>query len=328
MNALHLTGIIPPLVTPLDGSGEVDRAALARHLERVIAGEVSGIFVLGTTGEGPSLSDRQRRAVISGACKATAGRVPVLVGISDTSLENSLELARYAKTCGASAVVAAPPFYFPMSQTDLAGWFTTLAERVPLPLVLYNMPACVRITIELETLWACAKSPNIIAVKDSSGDLEYFQRLLELRTLRPDWTFLVGPEHLLAEATRLGGDGGVSGGANLAPELFVSQYHAAKRGDAEEGASLQCGIEDLGQLYRVSEGFMGVARGIKGALRVLGVCGDAMAPPFTACTEGERATIAELLKAMERSVPFRVELLQELAKKTAGEVHAPAGALS
>jgi dihydrodipicolinate synthase/N-acetylneuraminate lyase len=331
MSKLHLTGIVPPLVTPLDASGDVDQGALARHIERVIAGEVSGLFVLGTTGEGPSLSDRQRRNAIAGTCEATAGRVPVLVGISDTSLENSLELARYAQSCGASAVVAAPPYYFPMSQGDLARWFTALAQRSPLPVVLYNMPACVRTVIEPETLEVCARSSNIVAVKDSSGDLEYFRRLIELRRLRADWTFLVGPEHLLAEATQLGGDGGVSGGANLAPELFVAQYHAAKRGDAAEVAELQRGIEELGRLYRVTEGFMGVARGIKGALRVLGVCGDAMAAPFVGCTETERAAIAELVRSMEGRVPFRAELLQELARRTPSkslEARPRAGVLS
>jgi 4-hydroxy-tetrahydrodipicolinate synthase len=271
--------------------------------------------VLGTTGEGPSLSDRQRRETIETACRAAAGRVPVLVGISDTSLEAARELASFAKDCGAAAVVAAPPYYFPMSQADLARWFASLAENLPLPLVLYNMPACVRVVIEAETLERCAAIPNIVAVKDSSGDLAYFQRLLELRNRRPDWTFLVGPEHLLAEATRLGGDGGVSGGANVAPELFVAQYEAARRGDAVDVARHQQAIESLGRLYRMSEGFVGVARGLKGALEVLGLCGAAMAPPFSGCSGSEMAAIRELLGTIEGNVPLRRELCEELRRK-------------
>lgn len=300
MNALQLTGIIPPLVTPLDASGEIDRAALARLIDHVIAGGVSGLFVLGTTGEGPSLAQQQRRDVVAMACDLTAGRVPVLVGISDTSLEDALSLASHAEICGASAVVAPPPYYFPMTQADLGRYFVDLAERSALPLVLYNMPACVRTKIEPETLEFCTQSARILGVKDSSGDMVAFRRMLEVRTLRPDWKFLVGPEHLLGEATLAGGDGGVSGGANLEPALFVAAYEAAKRRDLEETARLTRKIEDLGRIYKVGHDFMAVARGLKGALEIVGLCGRQMAPPFRGCDEGEMQAIGQLVQSRQR----------------------------
>jgi len=300
MNALQLTGIIPPLVTPLDATGEVDRSAMARLIDHVITGGVNGLFVLGTTGEGPSLAQQQRRDVIAMACDLTAGRVPVLVGISDTSLEDALSLANHAEICGASAVVAAPPYYFPMTQSDLGRYFVDLAERSALPLVLYNMPACVRTKIEPDTLEFCTRSARILGVKDSSGDMAAFRRMLEVRKLRPDWKFLVGPELLLVEATLAGGDGGVSGGANLEPALFVATYEAAKRRDLEEAARLSRQIEELGRIYKVGHDFMAVARGIKGALEIVGLCSREMAPPFRGCDEGEMQAIAELLASRSR----------------------------
>jgi 4-hydroxy-tetrahydrodipicolinate synthase len=296
----RLSGIVPPLVTPLDSTGGLDHAALARLIDRVIAGGVAGIFVLGTTGEGPSLSSALRRDVVSTACELAAGRVPVLVGISDTSLDDSLRLAEHARASGATAVVATAPYYFPLSQQDLARYFLALAEATPLPVYLYNMPACVRVEISYEVLQRCASSPNIAGVKDSSGDINYFFRILQMRTARPDWSFFVGPELLLAEATRAGGDGGVNGGAMLAPELFVAQFAAAQNGDIDTFSRLQKQIERVGEIYRVGNDFVGVARGLKCALSLLGICDPRMALPFIGADDEDRIEIELVLASLRK----------------------------
>lgn len=292
-------GIIPPLLTPLDSQGRLDRAGYTRVIDRIINARAAGIFALGTTGEAPSLAQSVQREAVKTACDAAAGRVPVLVGISNTSLEESLALARHARDCGVKAVVATPPYYFPMTQGDLAAYFLRLAEESPLPVFLYNMPACAHVAIEPQTVEACTRSANIIGVKDSSGDMAYFRRLLQFRSARPDWGFFVGPEHLLAEVVLAGGDGGVTGGANVVPELFVAQFHAADKKDSAEIARLQQRIEQLGRIYAVGDDFMAVARGAKCALSIMGVCGDTMAPPFHAYGEEQRTKIAKLLESFD-----------------------------
>src|SRR6188472_1642116 len=119
MRTPRFNGIIPPMVTPLRGVDELDVAGLERVIERLISGGVSGLFVLGTTGEGPSLSYRLRRELVDRVCKQVKNRVPVLVGITDTAFVESVDLARHAANAGAAAVVAAPPYYLPEGQPEL-----------------------------------------------------------------------------------------------------------------------------------------------------------------------------------------------------------------
>ncbi len=293
-----LRGIVPPVITPLSGRDRLHREALARIIERMIAGGVAGLFVLGTTGEAAALDYRLRYELVEAAAEIIAGRVPLLVGVTDPSLTESLDLAKHAAGCGASAIVAAPPYYFPLQQRDLVRYYQLLAEESPLPLFLYNMPACTKIEISLETTAACTRLRNVCGVKDSGGDLAHFRELLKLRSARPDWTFLIGPEYLLAESVLLGGDGGVNGGANLHPRLFVEWFEAAVANDAARIQSLGHQVRLLGQIYRQADEFMAVIRGLKCALSVAGLCDDRLAEPIQVCDAAARERIAGIVEQL------------------------------
>ncbi|MBM4018661.1 MAG: dihydrodipicolinate synthase family protein [Planctomycetes bacterium] len=128
-----LRGIVPPLVTPLTGRDTLDEAGLERLIEHVLAGGVHGLFILGTTGEAPSLSHRLREQMVRCTCRAVAGRRPVLVGITDTAFIESVNLARTAADAGADAVVLAPPYCFPAGQAELAEYIDHIAAEMPLP---------------------------------------------------------------------------------------------------------------------------------------------------------------------------------------------------
>jgi dihydrodipicolinate synthase/N-acetylneuraminate lyase len=293
-----LRGIVPPLVTPLRERDVLDHDSLTRLIEHVLGGGVSALFILGTTGEGPGLAYHLRYELIERTCELAAERVPVLVGISDTALGESLAMAEFAADAGASAVVAAPPYYLPIETRELTAYFETLARESPLPLLLYSIPICTRVAIPLETVEACLELPNVAGIKDSCGDMDHFRTLLALRTRRPDWTVLMGPEGMMAEAVLLGGDGGVNGGANLQPRLFVELYEAARAADHERVATLQRQVEKLGAIYRHGAPVPGVIRGIKYGLSLLGLCQDVLADPLRAPTPAEcdmiRQRLAEL----------------------------------
>ena len=179
-------GLVPPLVTPLAAADQLDVDGWQRLIDHQLAGGVDGLFILGTTGEGPSLSGRLRRELIERAASqlSTSGR-PFYVGITDTSLAEAAALAGHAADHGARAVVAAAPYYFSLSQSDLRRWFEELAQQSPLPLILYNMPSCVRVTIEPETLTEMIDNPRIVGLKDSSGDLDYLASALDRSGRRP-----------------------------------------------------------------------------------------------------------------------------------------------
>lgn len=290
-----LHGIVPPLVTPLRARDELDRDGLARLLDHVIGGGVAGIFILGTTGEAPSLSYRLRREMIGETIRLVAKRVPVLVGVTDTAFVESVELAQYAAQCGADAAVLTTPYYFPAGQTELTAYVQNIAPLIPLPLMLYNMPGLTKVWFEIETLRALAEIESIAGVKDSSGDLDYFGQLCKLKALRPDWTILIGPEAKLVEAHELGGDGGVSGGANVMPRVFVQCHQALCNGDEQEISRTRDQILAFQEIYEIGKYASRYIKATKSALSLLGICSDLPADPFHPFLAPERARVAKIL---------------------------------
>ena len=296
-----LTGIVPPVVTPLQDRDTLDAGGLDRVLEHLLAGGVAGLFLLGTTGEGPSLSYRLRREVIERACRHVRGRVPLLVGITDTAFVESLNIAQHAAESGADALVLAPPYYLPEGQPELREYLEHLLPELPLPLLLYNMPPLTKVSYELETVRWAIDQPRIVGMKDSSGSMIYFNRVREAAAVRPDWTLLVGPEELLAESVLLGGHGGVCGGANILPRLYVELQAAARRNELERVRQLHSLVMRVSEaIYHVGRHPSSVIKGIKCALACRGLCGDFMAEPFHRFREPERQRIRASLEDLLR----------------------------
>lgn len=293
-------GIIPPMVTPLSGRDELDVGGLERLIEHVLSGGVQGLFVLGSTGEAPSLGHRLQKELVERAAKLVAGRAPLLVGISDTSFTDSITLARHAAEQGADALVLAPPYYFPADQPELVEYIGHLVPELPLPLFLYNMPGFTKLSFDPDTVVRLAALPGIVGLKDSSGSMTYFHRLQSLLSKeRPDFALFVGPEELLGEAVLLGAGGGVCGGANLKPELYVGLYEAAARGEHDRVAELHAEVMSIsGSIYQVGRHPSRYLKGLKCALSLLGICSDFMAEPFHRFRAEERAQVAAHLRAL------------------------------
>ncbi len=287
------------MVTPLLDRDLLDVAGLERLVEHLVNGRVRAIFILGTSGEAPSLSYRLRRELITRTCLLVAGRLPILVGITDTAFVESVHLARFAADAGAQSVVTSTPYYFPAGQPELLEYLERLVPQLPLPLFLYNMPMMTKIQFELETLRRVSHLEKIIGLKDSSGDLAYFTKALELSKLRPDWTFLIGPEHLLAESVKRGGHGGVNGGAQICPSLFVDLYEAAASADHARVAQLQKRLLQFGKIYQVGRHASAVIKGMKCALSLTGICSDLMAEPFSPFRAPERARVRAILESLD-----------------------------
>jgi 4-hydroxy-tetrahydrodipicolinate synthase len=299
----RLGGIVPPLVTPLADLDTLDVEGLTRLIEHVIAGGVHGLFILGSTGEGPSLGYRLRRELIERTCRQVGRRVPVLVGVSDTALVESLAVARWAADAGADAVVAAPPYYLPAEQVDLLHYFRRLASQSPLPLVLYNMPSLTKVALAPDTVRQLSDHPRIVGLKDSSGSMSYLHEVVRLRGPRQDWPVLVGDEETMPYAMVAGACGGVHGGANVLPKLYTELYAAAVRGDQVRVRELHTLALRFGEVYRVaSSGTTACVLGIKCALAILGVCDDVFAEPLRRMAEPERGRVRQLLEELAPDV--------------------------
>ncbi len=294
-----IQGIIPPMITPLKGNDELDREGAVRLIEHMLKGGVHALFILGTTGEAQSLTYRLRYEFVELVCKQVAGRVPVLVGVTDTSLDESVKLAEAAARCGAAGVVAAAPYYFAPSQQEMIEYFTALADALPLPLYLYNMPSHVKVFLEAATVKKLAEHPNIVGLKDSSANMNYFETLLYHLGGRDDFALYVGPEELTGECVLMGADGGVNGGANMFPELYVAMYEAAKAGDVVRVRELQRRIMQISvSIYTVGKYGSSYLKGVKCALSLLGICDDYISWPYRHFRAEERAKIREALEAL------------------------------
>jgi 4-hydroxy-tetrahydrodipicolinate synthase len=301
--ARPLAGIVPPLLTPLTGRDALDVAGLERLVEHVVAGGVDGIFLLGTTGEGPSLGHRLKRELVSRACTQVRGRASVLVGVTDTAFVETVALARHAADAGADALVIAPPYYMPQGQPELREYLGHLLPELPLPLFLYNMPPLTKVPFEIETVRWAADQEGVAGMKDSSGDMAFFSRAVALARRRPDWSVLMGPEDLLGPSVLAGGQGGVPGGANLFPRLFVALYRAARDGDLARARDLQERVSRVGErLYGFGRHPSTTIKGIKCAAALLGLGGDFMAEPFHRFREPERRKVAEALEELRAIV--------------------------
>lgn len=290
--AKPLRGIIPPMVTPLLDRDTLDVPGLERLIEHILAGGVHGLFILGTTGETPSLSHRIRHELIERVCSQVRGRAPVLVGITDTSFVESVEIARKAQQVGAQALVLAPPYYFPTGQPELLEYLTHLVSELPLPLFLYNTPNRPQPAFEPKTVRAAADLQGIVGLKDSSANMIYFHQVQHLLADRPDFTLLMGPEQLLAESVLLGAHGGVCGGANLLPRLYVDLYEAACTKDLARVEALHRVVMQIdATIYSVGRYGSSFLKGLKCALSCLGICSDFLAEPFHRFREPEREVI-------------------------------------
>ena len=292
-----LRGIIPPLMTPLTDWQTLDVAGLERLVERLISGGVHGLFLLGTTGEGPSLSYEMRRDIIKRVTTQVGGRIPILVAVTDTSLKESLNLGEFAAEHGCKALVAASPYYHPITQTDLKKYLVRLGDLSPLPLFMYNMPSHTKTGFDVGTLKEAFDHPKYIGLKDSSGDLEYFFKAARLMKDRNDLTLLIGPEHLLVPSMKLGGHGGICGGAHLLPRLFVRIYDAIDSGNMKTAEKLEKRLFALGTLYNSfpEASFLG---NMKCALALMGLCKREFAEPLHPIPEERHVYIKNSLEEL------------------------------
>ena len=298
---MKLTGLIPPMVTPLDAKRRLDKKGTKNMVHHLLKGGVDGIFLLGTTGEGPHLSYAVREELVKTVCGLVKGRVPVLVGITETDLDDAVAFAAKCKSYGAAAVVAAPPYYFKLTQAECVAWFTEMADRLPLPLVIYDMPAHTDTIIEPATIAKLAVHPNIIAMKDSSSIIALFNKFrIALEPFADKFSLFMGPDEAMGEAVLLGADGGVCTGANLWPAQFKAMYLAAKAGDVEKVRRLQR-LTTMSSylLYGLGQGQIGFLKGVKCALAEMGLIQNVLAAPFTPFEGAERRKVKSALKTLK-----------------------------
>ena len=303
---LPLSGIIPPIVTPLISNTELDVQGLKNLINHILDGGVHGVFILGTTGEATNLDYNLRKEFINLTCGFVNKKVPVVVGITDTCMQGSLEIAHAAKNAGADALVISSPYYLPISQNEFIYYLEELVPRLPLPFMMYNMPGCTKMHMSLNTVRK-AKELGAIGIKDSSGNLPYLLSLIEEFKDSPEFAVIAGSEIFIPETIKAGGHGAVAGGANIFPSLFVELYDACVNDDTAKIDLLRQKLVEIEEkIYNVGAHSSKYIKTIKSALSAMGICNDFVAMPFHRFDAAKTNQIKQNLKEMHIMNPAYV----------------------
>jgi 2-dehydro-3-deoxy-D-pentonate aldolase len=303
---LPLSGIIPPIVTPLISNTELDVQGLKNLIDYILDGGVHGVFLLGTTGEATNLDYNLRKEFINLACGFVGKRVPVVVGITDTCLQGTLEIADAAKNAGADALVISSPYYLPISQNEFVCYLEELVPMLPLPFMMYNMPGCTKMHMSVSTVRK-AKELGAIGIKDSSGNLPYLLSLIEEFKDSPEFAVIAGSEIFIPETIKAGGHGAVAGGANIFPSLFVELYDACVIDDTEKIDLLMKKLVLIEEkIYNVGAHSSKYIKTIKSALSAMGICSDFVAMPFHRFDATKTNQIKQNLKELHLMDPAHV----------------------
>jgi 2-dehydro-3-deoxy-D-pentonate aldolase len=251
MTGTPLSGIIVPLPTLFDDRGRVDEEANARHIDWLVTKGVHGIFALGTTGEFTSLSSDERRAFAALAVRAARGRVPVLVGCGSPWTDEAIAYARHAEEVGASGAVAVLPYYWLPSDRSIHEHYRLLTEGTRLSVYIYNFPALTGRSISPSLVARlAAEHPNLAGLKDTVDSIAHIQETIALvRSSRPDFSVLAGMDYHLLNTLLLGGNGGVPGTANFAPEPFVGICADVAAGRLEAAAGRARSLAHFARLF-------------------------------------------------------------------------------
>lgn len=228
---MRLKGTVTALVTPFIDQ-QLDEEGLACNIRYQIEQGVDGIFCLGTTGESCTLSDEEQARVISVTVNEAKGRVPVWVGTGSNSTREAIEKTKRAKELGADVALVVAPYYNKPSQEGIYRHFESIATAVEIPVIIYNIPGRCGVNIEPGTLMQIAELPNIIGVKDSSGNIDQAGEILHAKAQRhPDFLVFSGDDALTLPIMVLGGDGVVSVVSNLIPDRVAALVNAAMEGE-------------------------------------------------------------------------------------------------
>lgn len=290
MTAPLFKGVITALITPLR-DGKVDEAAFTRLLERQIAAGVHGVVPMGTTGESATLHLEEHRRVVELCVEIAAGRIRVIAGAGSSATDKAIALTRFAKTVGADGALVVTPYYNRPSQAGMQAHFEAVADAVQLPILLYNVPGRTGVDLANETVAALARHPNIVGIKDATGDVA---RATWMRAhIAEAFDLISGDDASYLGYAAHGGAGVISVTSNVAPEAMVALHNAVQTGDLATARAWQDRLLDLHKALFLDNS----PSPTKYALARLGLCAEEVRPPLSLTSDAVKPTLDKALAA-------------------------------
>jgi dihydrodipicolinate synthase/N-acetylneuraminate lyase len=296
MGNKKFSGIIVPAVTPLTTSYKIDGVAVAKMFANFYLHQVSP-FILGTTGESASLSLQQKKDYIKAAADNKREATVLYAGISSNIINESIELAEFTAKYKVDAVAATLPKYYILSESQMKSYFLSLADSIPLPLIVYNIPATTHMSIPLQLIDELSHHPNIIATKDSERSGERLQQSLALWRGREDFGHFLGWAAKSADALIGGSDGLIPSTGNLVPEIYEEMLNTVKEGNHDKAYKMQKLSDVYGNLYQGGKTLGESLWALKVLMQQKGLCEDIVMPPLQAMSKKEKdSLLSEYLK--------------------------------
>jgi 4-hydroxy-tetrahydrodipicolinate synthase len=287
------TGIIPPVATPMQANEDLDLSRFRWYLDRLIREGVHGLFVLGTNSEFYALDESEKQQVIATAVEHVNGRLPVYAGTGAETTREAIRLTKMAEREKVAGVSVITPYFISPNQQEIFDHFRRIAESTSLPVILYNNPStCGGLKIDVDTVARLAEISNIVAVKDSSGDL---QNTLEyIRVVPKTFSVLMGRDTLIYSGLQFGVRGAIPATANIAPALLAEIFNAFHRGDMKASQAAQLKLNPI----RLALALGSQPSGVKSALELLGLgIGPCRSPIARLTKENEKKMRAALESA-------------------------------
>lgn len=245
---MKVRGLITAMVTPMH-EGKVDELATKKLVNHLIEKGIHGLFILGTNGEFFSLTDNEKVNFVQIVVDEVAGRVPVFAGAGGIATSQVIDLSNKFANLGVDAVSVITPYLIKLSQSELIEHYTVIANKIKVPMILYNIPQNTGINIDVTIFEQLIKHPNIIGIKDSSGDIKQLENFIKIND-RNDFSVLVGSDSKMLQAFELGADGAVSATSNFLTNTDLDIYKSFKEGDRNKARKLQDSIEPFRKILK------------------------------------------------------------------------------
>ena len=300
-------GVLPAIITPFkrNPAMDLDVQGLERNLASLLSCGVHGIVPCGSTGESATLTFEEHEKVIEIAVDTVNGRVPVLAGTGSNNTAEAVKLTKAAKDLGADGVLVISPYYNKPNRSGLVKHYTKLAD-LDIPLVVYNVPGRTGQNLEPDLIAELAEHPNIVAVKEASGNIGQISRIIE-ETQDEDFTVISGDDNITIPIMALGGGGVISVAANIDPKRMVTMYEAMKEGNYQKALVLHYALSPLFRAMFIDTNPIPV----KKAVELIGMAGGPVRLPLDELD----AKKTEQLKKILASIPAKSREKGATAKK-------------
>ena len=287
-------GVVVPMVTPVKENGTLDTQAVERIIAFFAQAGVSPLL-MGTTGEGNSVSQKDGQLFVETAVKAAQGRITIYAGLTGNCFAEQLAQAEAYTHAGADVIVATLPTYYALTEEQMENYYRTLASSIKGPLMLYNILATTHMSIPVEIIRRLADQPNIVGLKDSERDLERMAQCIEIAKGREDFCYFCGWAAQSAHSLELGGDGIVPSTGNFVPEMFQQLYEAAVKGDMATANRLQNETNEIAKIYQKDRTLGQSLTALKVMMQTKGLCEPWMLMPLTRLSaEEEKAIVSQM----------------------------------